>query len=95
MPAITRLGIDKSAGHCFTPRATTSAGQSSVFMNNALVNVIGAYYPVHTCKRQSHDGVATGGSSTVFIEGKPVHRIGDSISCGDVAAAGSSDGFCG
>ena len=95
MPAVTRVGIDPSAGHCFPPRTADSAGQSTVTINSVLATVVGAHYPTHTCGTSSHDGIASAGSSTVFIEGKPVHRIGDDIDCGDVSASGSRNVFAG
>ena len=95
MPAITRLGVDPSAGHCFNPRPADSAGQGSVFVNGILATVVGAHYPSHKCGKSTHDGNASAGSSSVFFEGKPVHRIGDAISCGDVSASGSQNTFSG
>lgn len=95
MPACTRVGVDLSAGHCFPARAADSAGQSTVSINSILATVVGAHYPAHTCGVVTHDGYASGGSSTVFIEGKPIHRIGDDIDCGDVSAAGSRNVFAG
>ena len=95
MPAITRLGSDSSAGHCFPPRPADSAGQGSVFVNGILGTVVGAHYPVHCCGKPCHDGSASAGSGTVFFEGKAVHRIGDLISCGDVSASGSPNVFAG
>jgi hypothetical protein len=95
MPAITRLGADPSAGHCFPPRPASSAGQGSVFVNGILGTVVGAFYPAHTCGKSTHAGSASAGSGSVFFEGKPVHRIGDSISCGDVSASGSPNVFSG
>jgi uncharacterized Zn-binding protein involved in type VI secretion len=35
------------------------------------------------------------GSSTFFLEGKAVARIGDSIACGDAVSEGSSNSFIG
>ena len=95
MSAITRVGVDPSAGHCFSSRPASSGGQGTVFINSILATVVGATYPAHTCGTSTHDGVASTGSSTVFIEGKPVHRIGDDISCGDVSASGSRNVFAG
>jgi uncharacterized Zn-binding protein involved in type VI secretion len=95
MPAITRVGVDVSAGHCFPPRPPSSAAQGTVFVNSILATVVGATYPAHTCGTSTHDGAASVGSATVFIEGKPVHRIGDDISCGDVSASGSPNVFAG
>jgi uncharacterized Zn-binding protein involved in type VI secretion len=92
MPACTRVGVDKSAGHDgYPPRAPDSGAQSTVTINSILATVVGAHYPYHP----DHDGRASTGSSTVFIEGKPIHRIGDDIDCGDVSAAGSRNVFAG
>jgi len=95
MPAITRNGSDPSAGHCFSPRPTSAAGQGTVFVNGILATVVGAPYPAHSCGPAVHGGAAGAGSGTVFFEGKAVHRIGDSINCGDVSAGGSSNTFAG
>lgn len=94
MPAITRVR-DVSAGHCFFPRPP-SAGSPDVFVNDSIPAVrVGDTYPVHSCGSASHGGAASAGSSTVFINGQPVHRIGDAISCGDVSASGSPNVFAG
>jgi uncharacterized Zn-binding protein involved in type VI secretion len=95
MAAITRHGVDKSAGHCFPPRPTSTAGQGSVYVNGILATVVGAKYPTHNCGDSSHDGAASKGSGTVFAENAKIHRIGDAISCGDVSASGSGDVFAG
>jgi len=95
MPAVTRLGVDPSAGHCFPPRPADAAGQGSVFVNGILGTVVGAHFPVHCCCKPCHDGSAAAGSGTVFFGGKAVHRIGDLISCGDVSASGSPNVFSG
>jgi len=95
MPAVTRVGVDPSAGHCFPPRPASSAGQGSVFVNGILATVVGAPYPPHTCGKHTHSGAASAGSSTVFFGGVAAHRIGDMISCGDVSASGSPNVFSG
>lgn len=94
-PAITRNGVDASAGHCFSARPTDSAGQGTVFTNGILSTIIGAHYPNHVCGISIHDGSASSGSSSVFAEGVAIHRIGDDISCSDVSASGSPDVFAG
>lgn len=92
MPAITRLGVDPSAGHCFPPRPLDSASPN-VFCNGIAVTRIGDHYPVHCCGIPCHDGVASQGSPNVFANGIPVHRIGDAVSCGDTSANGSPNVF--
>lgn len=101
MPAITRNGVDPSAGHCFPPVVTTASGQNTgqpmVFVNNILATVVGAPYESHCCSCEGDDHVdlASAGSGTVFIQNIPVHRIGDAMSHGDVSAAGSPNVFAG
>jgi len=94
MPAVTRKGVDNSAGHCFSPRPA-SAGSGDVFVNGISVVRVGDAYPAHSCGPAVHGGAASAGSGTVFVNGQPVHRIGDAISCGDVSGAGSPNVFAG
>lgn len=95
MPACTRINIDNSAGHDgFEPRPIDDAKQTSVYINDLLAAIVGSHYAQH-CDEDCHDGVASTGSSTVFIAGKAIHRIGDNISCGDMSAAGSRNVFAG
>ncbi|NCC97882.1 MAG: hypothetical protein EOM02_13720 [Synergistales bacterium] len=51
----------------------------------------------HCCPEipECHGSVLSGGSSTVFVNGKPAGRIGDSVACGSTVATGSPDVFCG
>lgn len=52
------------------------------------------HYPFHSCPGSPpHDGCAEDGSPNVFVNCQPIHRHGDSISCGDVANNGSPDVF--
>jgi uncharacterized Zn-binding protein involved in type VI secretion len=92
MPAIIRLGIDNSAGHCFGPRPTDTASPN-VFVNGIAANRVTDHYPTHSCPPASHDGNASEGSPNVFINGLSAHRVGDAISCGDTAANGSPNVF--
>jgi uncharacterized Zn-binding protein involved in type VI secretion len=93
MPAIVRLGVDNSVGHCFTPRPPDSASPS-VFVNGIAVVRVGDSYPAHACPPAVHGGNASAGSPNVFANGIAIHRIGDAISCGDTAGNGSPDVFC-
>jgi uncharacterized Zn-binding protein involved in type VI secretion len=103
MPAVARLG-DKCSGHgCFPGRANDSAS-SDVFVNSLGVHRVDDHWIDHTCKKKTHDGTLGTGSSTVFVNGKAVGRIGDDVSsingdgddiCGSTIAQGSSDVFSG
>ena len=98
MPSVIRKSVDPSAGHCFTPRPPDQ-GSSDVWVNvgnggEAAVRV-GHHYPTHCCGDPCHDGNASQGSPTVFVNNFPFHRKGDAISCGDVANNGSPNVFAG
>jgi len=94
MPAVIRKGVDKSAGHCFSPRPADT-GSRDVIINGIGVVRVGDHYPTHICGIAAHDGHASEGSQTVFANGRAVTRIADAISCGDTAAAGSPNVFAG
>jgi uncharacterized Zn-binding protein involved in type VI secretion len=94
MRQVIRLGTDPSTGHGCWPSRPTDSSNTSVYVNGILANTVTDHYPVHCCKK-CHDGFASSGSSTVFIERKAVHRNGDAISCGDTASNGSTNVLCG
>lgn len=92
MPAIVRLG-DGSVGHgCFPPRPNDSASPN-VFANSIPVHRQTDHWMVHCCGPACHDGVLVKGSPNVYVNNLPVARVGDLISCGDAAAAGSPNVF--
>lgn len=95
MPQIIRKGVDPSKGHCYSPKACLN-GSNDVFVNNlSVVRVGDNYNQEHSCGDSSHSmGIAITGSETVFANGKPIHRKGDSIACGDKGNNGSPNVFC-
>jgi len=98
MPGVSRINIDASTGHgCYVPRPNTPNGSSDVIINGQGALRVTDAWPVHVCPSipDSHGGSQSGGSSTVFVNGLALARIGDSISCGDACAAGSPDVICG
>jgi uncharacterized Zn-binding protein involved in type VI secretion len=100
MPAVTRLG-DLSTGHeGYPPTAVTIPNNSTVYANGILVAVQGGSFATHVKPKspphvEGADRVITGGSGTVFVEGKPITRIGDDIADGDASAQGSPSVFAG
>lgn len=94
MPAVTRLG-DLCSGHgCWPPRPSIDASQN-VKANGIGVMRVGDPYAIHCCKAKCHGGNLVMGSSSVFVNGIAAGRIGDAVSCGSVAARGSSNVFAG
>lgn len=78
MPGIARVGID-IAGGVQLPLI------SSVFVNGALVQVLGGPVAGHGIGPHAGPIMATA-SSSVFAEGIPVCKAGDSASCGHVTS---------
>lgn len=97
---------DKTTGHStYSPRATLGPGAGC--STNVLVNKLGA---VHEGSGWQPHGQSeeypgdphpyetthktTGGSSKVYVNGKPIGRIGDPVE-GDTIAMGSQNVFAG
>lgn len=96
MPAVTRLG-DSCSGHgCWPPRPSTGASPD-VFVNGIAVHRQGDAWAPHTCPTipETHDSVLASGSSTVYVNGKQIGRIGDPVVCGSTVATGSANVFAG
>lgn len=92
MPAVTRLG-DNCTGHgCWPPRPSTSASPN-VFVNSIKVHRQGDSWATHCCGPACHASNLASGSSTVFVNGKQIGRIGDPVVCGSVVAVGSGNVF--
>lgn len=85
MPACARITDAISHGG-----AIDRVGQDSVLCNGLAV---ARQTDQATCAIHG-DVVITGGSLTVFAEGKRVARVGDSVSCGAVIVTGSPSVFC-
>lgn len=96
MPAVTRLGDLSTGDPCGAPPRGSSSASSDVFVNGIAVHRQGDSWIPHSCPSSSpHGATLVSGSSSVYVNGKQVGRIGDPISCGSTVAEGSSDVFVG
>ena len=99
MPRVIRIGVDISQGHGWAPTpCDVPTGDRTVFVNGFPAAAVGDLYNVakHIPPplQPPHVGMfAMGGSNSVFVNGRPIHRDGDAISCGDVADNGSNTVF--
>ena len=87
MPAVVREGDSLTTGHsCDGVTTLASANQGTVYANGILICVPGAPTSPHTILSGSvcvpHSAVLNAGSPTVFCEGKPMGRVGDSADAG-------------
>lgn len=94
MPAVAFYGCICSGHGCHPPRANDQASPD-VFVNNLGVHRKSDHWVKHKCGKNTHDGVLSGGSSTVFVNNIAIGRIGDSITCGSIIAQGSPTVFSG
>lgn len=87
MPAVNRLYDKNSKG-----APILLVPQSSVFANNLPVSVDGSFVKPHGLRRHRKPFTANG-SSSVFVEGKPVNDRFDLDTCGHPRIGGSPDVF--
>jgi uncharacterized Zn-binding protein involved in type VI secretion len=87
---------DLCTGHDDYPPRPGKASSSGVFVNGKAVHVTGDQWGKH-CNPESlcHEGVVIGGSVSVLVNGKPLARAGDAISCGSKISGGSGSVFVG
>lgn len=94
MPAVTRLG-DTCTGHgCYPSRANDQAS-GNVFVNGIGAHRQGDHWVTHCCGPACHDSALSAGSSTVYVNGKQLCRIGDPVACGGASSVGSGNVFAG
>ena len=101
MPPVARK-TDPSTGHppCWSVPQSPTSSAGTVKANSILVLRAGDGYSPHphTCPPPHpppHPGAVASGSGSVFAEGKPLARQGDSVTCGGSIASGSSNVFAG
>lgn len=98
MPAVARLSDSFKTGHGCTPVSKLTGPSTNVFANGIGVERQGDPSVSHTFDNKSgcvpHTVNIRGGSSTVFVNGKPIARVGDAIDQGSISS-GSPDVFAG
>ena len=94
MPAVSYLGAICTGHACFPPRVNDEASPN-VFVNGIAVHREGDHWITHCCGDSCHDSALASGSSTVFVNGLQMARIGDPVACGSAIAQGSDNVFCG
>jgi uncharacterized Zn-binding protein involved in type VI secretion len=94
MPAVVRDGDECSGHDSFPPRANVEAS-GNVFVNGKGAHRVGDAWPSHCSEEGCHDAKQATGSGTVRVNGRPLARIGDEVSCGSLNAQGSPNVFAG
>jgi len=92
MPGAARLG-DSCTGHGCWPSRTNNQASDDVIINGLGAHRIGDTWNAHTCPAipETHASTQAVGSSSVFVNGKALARIGDGVACGSFVATGSSN----
>lgn len=90
MPAVARLGDTISTGHGCDGTTTLTGPSGNVFANNIGIERQGDPTVVHrlTGRRCSvtHAAAVNAGSGNVFVNGKPIARVGDSADAGSITS---------
>lgn len=94
MPAVARQNDQFKTGHKSVTHSILTGPSQDVFSNGLGVERLGDPSVVHSINRKKHTVFIASGSETVFVNGKPIARIGDSIDSGAIIA-GSPDVFAG
>lgn len=88
MPAVARDGDPTTTGHGCDSTTTVTGPSSDVFINGIGVEREGDPVSPHTIPSGdicvSHEAVINVGSGTVFVNGKPIARVGDSTDGGEI-----------
>jgi uncharacterized Zn-binding protein involved in type VI secretion len=96
MPAVIKITSASTSDPCGAPPRVPAASSPDVYAENQLVVRQDDAYSAHACPLSPpHGASASAGSATVFINNKPAHRDGDSISCGSTGANGAGTVFIG
>ena len=93
MPAASRLG-DLCTGHGPWPPRLSIAGSPDVVIEGSAALRVGDAWAVH-CAGACHGGAQASGSGSVFVNGRPLARIGDAVDCGSAVASGAATVFAG
>jgi uncharacterized Zn-binding protein involved in type VI secretion len=95
MPAVCRIG-DADLVHCSVP--VREQGSPDVFVNGIAVSRQGDNNNSHLLPGSpcpTHAAPITVGSTTVFVNGKGLGRIGDAVTSCTAVAQGSPNVFAG
>jgi uncharacterized Zn-binding protein involved in type VI secretion len=98
MPAVARIGDSLATGHGCDGTTTLTGPSGDVFANSRGVERQGDPTVVHALTGLgcsiSHRAAVNAGSGTVFVNNKPIARIGDSADAGSITS-GSPTVFAG
>jgi uncharacterized Zn-binding protein involved in type VI secretion len=91
---VHRLG-DVCTGHgCYGSRSNVGAS-ADVLANGIGVHRVGDPWSSHCCGPSCHAATQSTGSPTVFVNSRPMARVGDGVSCGSRNQTGSPNVFAG
>lgn len=76
-------------GHPPYPPRTNMTSSYKFFVQALGVITVGDTWMIHCSGSDCHTGTQISGSTKMFVQGRPVARIGDAISCGSKNMTGS------
>jgi uncharacterized Zn-binding protein involved in type VI secretion len=85
-----------TSGHLSWPPTLGIPAEPTVFVNNIPVAFTGAVYATHVNYLGiPHPSPTAIGTSTVTVYNRPICRIGDFLTCGDMIVSASNNTFAG
>lgn len=92
MPQAVRH-LDLCAGHgCWPPRPNATASLD-VYINLRGAHRLRDLWQAHCCGPACHGAYQKTGSPDVFVNSRPIARVGDEVSCGTYNMTGSLNVF--
>lgn len=89
LPQASRKG-DTASGHGCFPSTSAIAGSADVVIDGIAALRKGDAVAPHGCGQcVPHGRNVSGGSPSVFVNGRPLARVGDGVNCGGNVAVGS------
>jgi uncharacterized Zn-binding protein involved in type VI secretion len=97
MPAVSRIGDTISTGHGCASTTTLTGPSGDVFADNLGVEREGDPTVVHALTGRgcsvTHAAAINAGSSSVFVNNKPIARESDALADGGVISSSSTNVF--
>lgn len=93
MPAVCTLTKLSSFDPCGAPPRPPLTASNNVFAENLAIHRYGDLWIPHPCDTIVHGATTVSGSPSVFVNGTPISRVNDLISCGSVIAEGAATVF--
>ena len=93
---VCRITDKSTYDPCGAGPRPNNQGSPNVFANFLALHTVSMRWVLHACPlAYPHGAVTVSGSLSVFVNGRPLSRVTDRISCGSRVMVGSHNVFAG